>query len=88
MTLLDRALTRLRKEHETKAAEFALLSPCLAAERGGIPFTINWPLRWARAKPQRGKLCIGCESVFARCSAKKLPKPWPTQKRWRRRSVI
>jgi len=40
MTLLDRALTRLEAEHERlgKAAEFAVLSPALTAERGDIPY--------------------------------------------------
>lgn len=40
MTLLDRALVRLAEEHEPsgKAAEFAVLSPFLTAERGGIPY--------------------------------------------------
>jgi RNA polymerase sigma-70 factor (ECF subfamily) len=40
MTLLDRALTRLRTEQERagKAREFAVLSPFLTAERGGIPY--------------------------------------------------
>jgi RNA polymerase sigma-70 factor (ECF subfamily) len=40
MTLLDRALTRLEVEHQRlgKAAEFALLSPALTAERGDIPY--------------------------------------------------
>jgi RNA polymerase sigma factor (sigma-70 family) len=39
MTLLDRALTRLRTEQERagKAKEFAVLSPFLTAERGAIP---------------------------------------------------
>ena len=40
MTLLDRALTRLRTEQERagKAKEFAVLSPFLTAERGSIPY--------------------------------------------------
>ncbi len=40
MTLLERALSRVRVEHEQagKAAEFAVLSPWLTAERGGIPY--------------------------------------------------
>ena len=40
MTLLDRALTRLEAEHQRlgKAAEFAVLSPALTAERGDIPY--------------------------------------------------
>jgi len=40
MTLLDRALTRLRTEHEraSKAKEFAVLSHFLTAERGEIPY--------------------------------------------------
>jgi len=40
MTLLDRALTRLRTEQERagKAKEFAVLSPFLTAERGAIPY--------------------------------------------------
>ena len=40
MTLLDRALTRLRNEQERagKAREFAVLSPFLTAERGTIPY--------------------------------------------------
>ena len=40
MTLLDRALTRLEVEHQRlgKAAEFAVLSPVLTAERGDIPY--------------------------------------------------
>jgi RNA polymerase sigma-70 factor (ECF subfamily) len=40
MTLLDRALTRAKREFETigKGREFAVLSPYLAAERGGIPY--------------------------------------------------
>jgi RNA polymerase sigma factor (sigma-70 family) len=40
MTLLDRALTRLRAEHERagKAREFSILSPFLTAERGTIPY--------------------------------------------------
>ena len=40
MTLLDRALTRLRTEQERagKAREFAVLSPFLTAERGAIPY--------------------------------------------------
>lgn len=40
MTLLDRALTRLEAEHQRlgKAAEFAVLSPALTAERGAIPY--------------------------------------------------
>ena len=40
MTLLDRALTRAKREFETagKANEFVVLSPYLAAERGGIPY--------------------------------------------------
>jgi RNA polymerase sigma factor (sigma-70 family) len=40
MTLLDRALTRLRTEQEQagKAKEFAVLSPFLTAERGSIPY--------------------------------------------------
>ena len=40
MTLLDRALTRLRteQEHAGKAKEFAVLSPFLTAERGAIPY--------------------------------------------------
>jgi RNA polymerase sigma factor (sigma-70 family) len=40
MTLLERALSRLRLEHEQagKAAEFAVLSPMLTAERGEIPY--------------------------------------------------
>jgi RNA polymerase sigma-70 factor (ECF subfamily) len=40
MTLLDRALGRLEAEHQRlgKAAEFAVLSPALTAERGDIPY--------------------------------------------------
>ena len=40
LTLLDRALTRLEAEHQRlgKAAEFAVLSPALTAERGDIPY--------------------------------------------------
>jgi len=40
MTLLDQALTRLGAEHEQsgKAAEFAVLSSALTAERGDIPY--------------------------------------------------
>jgi RNA polymerase sigma-70 factor (ECF subfamily) len=40
MTLLDRALTRLEAEHQRsgKAAQFAVLSPALTAERGDIPY--------------------------------------------------
>ena len=40
MTLLDRALTRLEAEHQRlgKAADFAVLSPALTAERGDIPY--------------------------------------------------
>ena len=40
MTLLDRALTRLRTEQERagKAREFTVLSPFLTAERGTIPY--------------------------------------------------
>lgn len=40
MTLLDRALGRLRAEHQRvgKAAEFAALSSALTAERGDIPY--------------------------------------------------
>ena len=40
MTLLDRALTRLRTEQERagKAREFRVLSPFLTAERGSIPY--------------------------------------------------
>ena len=40
MTLLDRALTRLRTEQKRagKAREFAVLSPFLTAERGSIPY--------------------------------------------------
>jgi RNA polymerase sigma factor (sigma-70 family) len=40
MTLLDRALNRLRAEQERagKAREFAVLSPFLTAERGAIPY--------------------------------------------------
>jgi len=40
MTLLDRALTRLRHEYEQsgKTAEFNALSPLLTAERGAIPY--------------------------------------------------
>lgn len=40
MTLLDRALTRLRTEQERagKAREYAALSPFLTAERGSIPY--------------------------------------------------
>ncbi len=40
MTLLDRALTRLRteQEHAGKGKEFAVLSPFLTAERGAIPY--------------------------------------------------
>jgi RNA polymerase sigma-70 factor (ECF subfamily) len=40
MTLLDRALTRLRTEQERagKAREYAVLSPFLTAERGAIPY--------------------------------------------------
>jgi DNA-directed RNA polymerase specialized sigma24 family protein len=40
MTLLERAFGRLQLEHERagKAAEFAVLSPFLTAERGGIPY--------------------------------------------------
>jgi RNA polymerase sigma factor (sigma-70 family) len=40
MTLLDRALSRLRTEQERagKAKEFAVLSPFLTAERGSIPY--------------------------------------------------
>ncbi len=40
MTLLDRALTRLRTEHERagKDREFAVLSPFLTAGRGSIPY--------------------------------------------------
>jgi RNA polymerase sigma-70 factor (ECF subfamily) len=40
MTLLDRALTRLRTEQERagKAKEYAVLSPFLTAERGAIPY--------------------------------------------------
>lgn len=40
LTLLDRALNRLETEHQRsgKAAEFALLSPALTAERGHIPY--------------------------------------------------
>ncbi|MCX6924018.1 MAG: sigma-70 family RNA polymerase sigma factor [Verrucomicrobia bacterium] len=40
MTLLDRALTRLRTEYERagKTKEFAVLSPFLTAERGEIPY--------------------------------------------------
>ena len=40
MTLLNQALTRLDTEHEQsgKAAEFAVLSPVLTAERGDIPY--------------------------------------------------
>ncbi|MEI2727011.1 MAG: hypothetical protein V9H26_26980 [Verrucomicrobiota bacterium] len=40
LTLLDRALTRLEAEDQRlgKAAEFAVLSPALTAERGDIPY--------------------------------------------------
>lgn len=40
MTLLDRALSQLGKEHEQagKVAEFDAMSPFLAAERGVIPY--------------------------------------------------
>jgi RNA polymerase sigma factor (sigma-70 family) len=40
MTLLGRALARLRTEHEQtgKVADFATLCPFLTAERGGIPY--------------------------------------------------
>jgi RNA polymerase sigma factor (sigma-70 family) len=40
MTLLERALGRLEAEQQQlgKAAEFAVLSPALTAERGGIPY--------------------------------------------------
>ena len=40
ISLLDRALTRLEAEHQRsgKAAEFAVLSPALTAERGEIPY--------------------------------------------------
>jgi RNA polymerase sigma factor (sigma-70 family) len=40
LTLLDRALTRLKAEQEQagKAAEFAVFSPLLTAERGQIPY--------------------------------------------------
>jgi len=40
MTLLERTLARIRSDFETagKASDFAVLSPYLVAERGGIPY--------------------------------------------------
>ena len=90
MTLLDRALTRLRTEQERagKAREFAVLSPFLTARtRGAFLTPMRGPTRRERSCRASGG-APACASASGRCSARRSPKRSPRRRRWTRKSVI